>query len=262
MVSPGAEPDPGLVSVNYGAALDSEGPGLWTPIHLDGPSPRAGHLPPTSQPDYRIRELKIALDLVREALDRLPHGVVVVDAGARVLFANHAAEGLLADSRGALRIEGQRLSARHADSAALSHLVRVAVREGTGGSMVISRNGHPTLMVVAAAVRPAADAARHSGHAILFLKALETPARRSSRAFVRYFALTRAQAALANEIVRGDGVGAAAARLRISYGTARAHLLQIFQKTGLRRQSELVRLILEWDEGTCQLADAAPGKSP
>lgn len=262
MVSSGAEPDPGLVSVTHDPALDSAGPGLWTAAHLDGSSVPAAHLPPTSQLDCNIRELKIALDLAREALHRLQHGVVVVEAEASVLFANRAAESILADSHGALRIEGQRLAARrHADCAALSHLVRVAVGDGTGGSLVISRDGHPTLMVVAAPVRPAADAVRHSGHAILFLKALEPPARRSSRAFVRYFALTPAQAALASEIARGDGVSAAAARLRISYGTARAHLLQIFQKTGLRRQTELVRLILEWDDA-CQLADAAPGKSP
>jgi DNA-binding NarL/FixJ family response regulator len=36
----------------------------------------------------------------------------------------------------------------------------------------------------------------------------------------------------------------AAASLRISTGTARNHLKSIFRKTGVRRQSDLVRLLL------------------
>jgi DNA-binding CsgD family transcriptional regulator len=59
------------------------------------------------------------------------------------------------------------------------------------------------------------------------------------------FDLTRAQSALAREILRGDGVQAAADRLNIARATARTHLLEIFQKTGTSRQAELVRVILQ-----------------
>jgi len=59
------------------------------------------------------------------------------------------------------------------------------------------------------------------------------------------FGLTAAEAALALEIVKGDGRQAAAGRLGITVGTARSHLTRIFDKTGVRHQAELVRLLLQ-----------------
>jgi DNA-binding CsgD family transcriptional regulator len=56
---------------------------------------------------------------------------------------------------------------------------------------------------------------------------------------------TPAEAAFALEIVKGDGRQAAADRLGITVGTARSHLSNIFDKTGVRHQAELVRLLLQ-----------------
>jgi DNA-binding CsgD family transcriptional regulator len=64
------------------------------------------------------------------------------------------------------------------------------------------------------------------------------------------FGLTCAEANLAIEITRGDGRKAAAARLGIAVTTARTHLTHIFEKTGVRRQAELVRLVLQQPDGT------------
>ena len=84
--------------------------------------------------------------------------------------------------------------------------------------------------------------------AVIFITDPERPAKPSLAAFAAYYGLTPAQAALAREMVKGDGVAAAAGRLKISYATARVHLLQIFQKTATCRQAELVRLMMEWSE--------------
>jgi DNA-binding CsgD family transcriptional regulator len=59
------------------------------------------------------------------------------------------------------------------------------------------------------------------------------------------FGLTPAEAALAFEILKADGLKAAANRLHISLATAHTHLAHVFDKTGARRQAELVRLILQ-----------------
>jgi DNA-binding CsgD family transcriptional regulator len=59
------------------------------------------------------------------------------------------------------------------------------------------------------------------------------------------FGFTRAEATFALEIIRGDGRQAAADRLGISAATARSHLSNIFDKTGSRRQAELVRLLMQ-----------------
>jgi DNA-binding CsgD family transcriptional regulator len=59
------------------------------------------------------------------------------------------------------------------------------------------------------------------------------------------YGLTPAEATFALEIIKGDGRKATADRLGISVGTARSHLSKIFDKTGVRHQAELVRLLLQ-----------------
>jgi DNA-binding CsgD family transcriptional regulator len=61
----------------------------------------------------------------------------------------------------------------------------------------------------------------------------------------RRFGLTNAEADVALEILKGDGRDASAARLGIAATTVRAHLSHIFEKTGVRRQAELVRLLMQ-----------------
>jgi DNA-binding CsgD family transcriptional regulator len=58
------------------------------------------------------------------------------------------------------------------------------------------------------------------------------------------FGLTDAEARLADMLARGVELRAAASKLDITYGTARARLAEIFQKTNTHRQGELVSLIL------------------
>jgi DNA-binding CsgD family transcriptional regulator len=59
------------------------------------------------------------------------------------------------------------------------------------------------------------------------------------------YGLTPAEALLAVEISKGDGLLAAAGRLGVSLTTVRTQLTHVFDKTGARRQAELVRLILQ-----------------
>ena len=58
------------------------------------------------------------------------------------------------------------------------------------------------------------------------------------------YGLTAAEAEVALAVLDGEGVGAIADGLGISVATARTHLHRIFEKTGTKRQAELVRLIL------------------
>jgi DNA-binding CsgD family transcriptional regulator len=59
------------------------------------------------------------------------------------------------------------------------------------------------------------------------------------------FGLTGAEARLTAEILKGDGIAAAARRRGISAATAKTNLSSIFEKTGTHRQAELIRLLLD-----------------
>ena len=58
------------------------------------------------------------------------------------------------------------------------------------------------------------------------------------------FDLTPAEAALALLLANGLSLDEAAEQLNIRRNTARAHLRMIFSKTGVTRQTELVRTLL------------------
>jgi DNA-binding CsgD family transcriptional regulator len=190
------------------------------------------------------------------ALERLNTGVMIVDAAAHLVFANEIALGLFRDGRGlGLDRDGlctpdpaatralRRLIAASADIAALNG----------GGTLALPRGeGHASLRIVVAPFRPARIGLDMPGPGKpLAIVLITDPERQrdARRELLRQrFGLTAAEADLALEIARGDGRKAAAARLDIAVTTARTHLTHIFEKTGVRRQAELVRLLMELDE--------------
>lgn len=194
------------------------------------------------------------------ALHRLAYPVLLVDPDARVLFANRAADAMLA-GRDGLRVERAQLSSRRvADNIALHRLIAATV-QGGGGSLVISRESRPSSIVLVLPVRAEPNSVWRQlpRAAIVFVKDLETPVKLALTCFAEHFGLTPAQVTLAHEIATGDGVGAAAQRLGISYATARTQLLQIFGKTETRRQGQLIRLMMEWDLGMAPTPPPARG---
>ena len=58
------------------------------------------------------------------------------------------------------------------------------------------------------------------------------------------FGLTPAEARLALQLIAGETLRGAAVKLNISYETARTELKNIFNKTGTRRQAELVIVLV------------------
>jgi DNA-binding CsgD family transcriptional regulator len=58
------------------------------------------------------------------------------------------------------------------------------------------------------------------------------------------YGLTPTEAKVAREFAGGHSYKEVAQRLRISEDTVRAHIKQIYPKTSMNRQSDLVRLVL------------------
>jgi DNA-binding CsgD family transcriptional regulator len=63
--------------------------------------------------------------------------------------------------------------------------------------------------------------------------------------FSARFGLTAAEARILREIIGGKGLLSAAARLNIGESTARTHTRRIFDKTGTKRQTELIHGFFE-----------------
>ena len=152
-----------------------------------------------------------------------------------------------------LTIQGEALRAVQADESArlgrlLSHAVnRTADRPPTpGGALSITRpsGAHPlSVMVVPLRTKGEAPGDRAPAAAV-FVSDPEIRLDSNQQHLRQLYALTVAEARLAAWLTQGKSVNEAAAAMGITVNTARAYLKRIYDKTGVRRQPELVRVLL------------------
>jgi DNA-binding CsgD family transcriptional regulator len=194
------------------------------------------------------------------ALNRLEQGVLLVDGRCRVMFANEEAERQFA--AGGLRvIHGIVKTSSPTETARLNALVAQCAQSGgktdTGGMLSLMREHGEvsiTLHVIPLAFQIGSFFQANKLVAIVFMTGEGRKPKLAIAQIRRQFGLTAAEAALANEIVAGDGLQATADRLKITHATAHTHLARIFAKTGTQRQAGLVRLLLQrtHDNPLCQ----------
>jgi DNA-binding CsgD family transcriptional regulator/PAS domain-containing protein len=187
-----------------------------------------------------------------DALDALAHGVLIVDAEARIVFANRAATAQLARATG-LRSEHSTLTASTATAThQLRSLIARAARQDTrtGGAMLISRP--PPDEPLQALVSPL-GAHRHAdlahgaraSTAMLIVIDPQSSRRGVETRLVALFGLTPAEARVACEVGKGLNPKDVAEALQVLPSTVRTHLHHVFAKTATRRQAELMRLIAQ-----------------
>ncbi len=183
------------------------------------------------------------------ALEHLDRGALLVSAQGTARTANGIADRILAEGDGLRLQEGRLTCLRPGDTAALEKLIGKAARGDTlpdEGTMRVARAGRSPL-VVQLLPFPSSNWWSGSGQqvAMIFVTDPEARMEQVMQRLRQRYGLTRAEATLAWEIVRSGGRKDAALQRGISVATARSQLTAIFDKTGVRRQAELVRLLLD-----------------
>jgi DNA-binding CsgD family transcriptional regulator len=211
------------------------------------------HLQRAARLQFQMRKLMLQNQAVEAALDRLPFGVVIADAKGRALSNNRAAEEIVAANDGLLLRGGRLAAARTEETAALARQIAEAVRIANhrngqgGGSLLISRpSGRRPLAVLVAPLSPDVTlAAEHQAPAALILITdLEHQPKVLGRRLVDLFGLTQAEACLAVALVAGKRLEEIAEERGVRMPTLRTQPRAILDKTGTRRQADLMRLIV------------------
>jgi DNA-binding CsgD family transcriptional regulator len=210
------------------------------------------HLQRALRMQHRLSELEVERDAAFDALDHLPWGVMVVDNQGRRVIANRRAQEILVAGDG-LTVRGDALRAVLAsESARLGHLLRHAVNQTAdqppahGGALSITRpsGAHPlSVMVVPLRTKPQGLRDREPAAAV-FVSDPDVRLETSEQHLRGLYALTLVEARLAAWLSQGKSVSEAAEAMGITVNTARAYLKRVYDKTGVRRQPELVRLLL------------------
>lgn len=192
-------------------------------------------------------------NLYAEAVNRLSVATLVLDEAGGVLQLNDVARELLGQADG-LKLVGSRLEASYpSDNRELHKLIRDAVDSkhapqplGAREALSVARpSGQVSLGVVVEPV-PGTEWAEGRGQpaVMMYIRDAVGKSQVDNRVAKELFNFTPAETVLALQLANGLSLEEAAENLGIMRNTARAHLRAIFSKTGVRRQAELVRVML------------------
>ena len=197
-------------------------------------------------------QIDIERQLFAGAVERMQLGTVMLDDKGRIASINREAQAILDEKDGLRLADGALRIDYPAENALLQRLVEATLVDNApkGAAVVeavsITRpSGRSKLSVLVRAI-PAdewSDAWSRPKVAI-FVRSPEHQPTQSVDVIRRLFDLTHAEASLAILLTNGMTLDEAAEQLNIRRNTARAHLRSIFSKMGVKRQTELVRLVL------------------
>ncbi len=190
--------------------------------------------------------------LYSHAMAQLMVGVVVLDQNGLVIECNPAAAAIL-ELKDGLRVAGKQLEASYAnDNRKLQSLVRDALAHPHASklalteAMSVSRPSGKLSwgLIVQSISSDQWTEGKQRPSVAVFVRDSEGRVDPPVRMAQQLFHLTPAETALAIQLANGLSLEEAAESLNIKRNTARAHLRSIFSKTGVRRQTELVRIFL------------------
>jgi DNA-binding CsgD family transcriptional regulator len=196
-----------------------------------------------------------------EALDRLGAGILLVDAECRIVHANTAGRHILNEDD-CLRSLGGRLVLRDGEA---NQNLRRTVGNGSGAVAArreaLSLTAHDGalfvmhLLPLRSLLRNGTKAPFEAAVAV-FVRKAEMDGKSSGGLIARAFGLTPAELRVFLAIVDIGGVPESSEKLGIAETTIKTHLKQVFAKTGVNRQADLVKLAAGFSLSLAEPEDA------
>ena len=209
------------------------------------------HLKRSIQLHARLDFLESERQLFAGTVNRMLLGIINFDENGNLLETNQEAKRILAEKDG-ISLSGNNIviSTAH-EGRELQRMIKQALAPNAAPSVVealaVTRpSGRSKLGVLVKAIPPSPwSESRHRPAVAVFLRDPEANAMQPSHELVRrLFELTRMEATLALLLAEGFTLDEAAEKMNVRRNTARTHLRSIFCKTGVTRQTMLVRLLL------------------
>ena len=203
----------------------------------------------------RIGTTDVERQVYSSVLDKLSVGAIILDDKGAVLQTTALAAEILNARDGLTTHRGHlaATSASHDKELQLALKAALAGQPAEGEAMAAPRavsvardSGARDLGLIVQPLGASAksDSKLRRSSAVVFIRDAERNAELESGMLRQLFDLTPAEAAEARSLTTGLSLDESAEALNISRNTARAHLRSIFSKSGITRQTELMRLML------------------
>lgn len=204
------------------------------------------HFETASRLHREMMRLKMSANMQEQALDTLDYPILLVYERGFVAFLNRAAEQWLS-SNGAIGIKFQCLTGTDAQhQECLERLLRGALKNRVSGVKAIQRanGGKPDQMMVLP-LNPLSQLGRIWERPIALIVVADPNAKTplTAERLQVLFGLTAAEARVALGIAEGKTLDEIANEGNVSINTTRTQLKQALDKTGSRRQAELVKTV-------------------
>jgi len=220
--------------------------------HLERFSRLLPHVQHAMQIGQKLGTWRFVAQSAVESLNRLSHGVVILDETGKLITLNTCAEQFLKHPY-RISLTGNRLTPLDAPvNQQLQRLVARCVAAGAGkeqfpGGMVnIPGNSQvgPLRIHVYPMKLPAGIFKIERSAVILFIFGPPTVGLLDETLLRTVFGFTSAESRLVAAMLKGMTVTLASKKLRISINTARTQLKSVFARVDVHRQADLVRLVL------------------
>ncbi|TXH05989.1 MAG: LuxR family transcriptional regulator [Nevskiaceae bacterium] len=212
------------------------------------------HLKRSLRLHARLDYLECDRQLHAGAVNRMLLGMISFAQDGSILELNQEAQRILAEKDGISRSGSGIALASNQENRELQRMIRQALSGSVAGegpgmveAMSVTRpSGRAKLGIVVRAIPIGKwSESKQRPTAAIFLRDPESSGTQPSHEVVRrLFGLTRMEASLALLLAEGLTLDEAAEQLNVMRNTARTHLRSIFCKTGVTRQTMLVRMLL------------------
>lgn len=222
--------------------------GDFTDLEVAEMRPLVPHLQQAFEIFARLKRAESEKDVYAETIDKLAVGTFLLDQGGQVTSANATAVKLQRDNP-ELFCKHQRLRLLDAEQdKQLQNLLTQLLASPEDHQVRSLSVARVDKLPLGFLLRPLSAASHYdSSHrlsAIIYVTDPSASGLIAQDVLAQLFGLTPTEARLAKLLTDGLSLAEAARALEVSEGTVRGYSKQIFAKTGVNRQAELVRLLL------------------
>jgi len=195
-------------------------------------------------------ELKARSTDMEATLDTLATGMILLGQRGEIVLMNRSARTIVAQHNGLLATRSGLQAEQHVQTSALMRTIRQAARtsngkgSSAGGTVLVSRRDGPPLEIQVSPIHTSIGETSRKVAAVVFItdpRQHQRPAQEMLRALYK---LTPAECRIALLMSEGHSPREIADMTGVTTHTVRSQVKSIFSKTGVRRQGELIRLLL------------------
>ncbi|NOQ94740.1 MAG: hypothetical protein GQ547_08935 [Methylophaga sp.] len=211
------------------------------------------HIVQSTQMSYKIGQKEVLSNAFEQSFDRLSVGVIIMNQYSHIVFANQAAEQVFSRDDG-LSMKGKKLKATEQNNnASLTASIKKMFTLMDGDTLnavkpfLITRKhlARPYQVSLMPLIQETSPVHESSQLVLAIINDPDSQTVSSEQMLAAVYQLTLAEARVVHALCNGLSVSDIAVAVSSTDNTVRFHIKNVFQKLHVKRQSELVSLILK-----------------